>query len=102
VTFQNAAIAAGKGPVWVTMSRRARRSAATELAQIPDANGRPIAESHSGALRTAFRRALPFGWAERNPLCPVASHVDLLGDCQGVIDLDAKISHGTFDLGVAQ
>jgi hypothetical protein len=36
-----------------------------------------------------------------DPLCPVVSHVDLLGDCQGVIDLDAEVPHGTFDFGMA-
>jgi len=28
-----------------------------------------------------------------DPVCPVVSHVDLLGDCQGVIDLDAEVAH---------
>src|SRR5258708_2293148 len=28
-----------------------------------------------------------------DPLCTVVSHVDLLGDCQGVIDLDAEVAH---------
>jgi len=37
-----------------------------------------------------------------NPLCPVASHVDLLGDCQGVIDLDAEVAHGALNLRMAQ
>jgi hypothetical protein len=34
-------------------------------------------------------------------LCPVASHVDLLGDCQGVVDVNAKVAHGALYLGVA-
>jgi hypothetical protein len=36
------------------------------------------------------------------PLPPVTSHVDLLGDCQGVVDLDAELAHCAFDLRMAQ
>jgi hypothetical protein len=36
------------------------------------------------------------------PFCPVASHVDLLGDRQGVVDLDTEVAHRAFDLGMAQ
>jgi hypothetical protein len=35
-------------------------------------------------------------------LAAVESHVDLLGDCQSVVDLDAEVPRGTFDLGMAQ
>ena len=47
------------------------------------------------------RPPVPCEWVGRaHPLCPVASHVDLLGDCQGIIDLDAKVAHGTFNFSV--
>ena len=35
-------------------------------------------------------------------LCPRRSHVDLLGNCKGIVNLDAEIAHGAFDLGMAQ
>jgi len=37
------------------------------------------------------------GWAEWGPLCPGTSDVNLLGDSQGIVDLDPKVSHGTLD-----
>src|SRR5215475_3545068 len=50
--------------------------------------------SMSSVPRGRVGRAVPF--------CPVASHVDLLGDRQGVVDLDTEVAHRAFDLGMAQ
>jgi hypothetical protein len=36
------------------------------------------------------------------PLRPVTLHVDLLSDCQGVIDLDAEVAHRTLNFRMAQ
>jgi hypothetical protein len=36
------------------------------------------------------------------PLRSVTSHVDLLSNCQGVIDLDAEVAHRTLDFRMAQ
>src|SRR4051794_30422988 len=36
------------------------------------------------------------------PLCPSMSDINLFCYCQGVIDLDAEIPHGAFDLGVSE
>jgi hypothetical protein len=36
------------------------------------------------------------------PLCPGISDINLFRYCQGIIHFDAKISNGTFDLGVAK
>ena len=33
---------------------------------------------------------------------PLFSDVDLLGDCNGIINLDAEVSHGAFDLCVTE
>ena len=34
------------------------------------------------------------------PLCPGSSDINLFRYCQGVIDLDAEVSHRAFDLGM--
>ena len=39
-------------------------------------------------------------WGRTRPLCPYTSDVDLLSNRKGVIDLNAKISDGTFNLGM--
>ena len=39
---------------------------------------------------------------EHRPPLMLASDLRLLGDFEGVIDLDAQISHGRFQLGVAE
>jgi hypothetical protein len=36
------------------------------------------------------------------PLCPGISDINLFRNCQGVIDLDAKISDRAFDLGMPE
>jgi hypothetical protein len=36
------------------------------------------------------------------PLCPGISDINLFRNCQGVIDLDAKISDCAFDLGMPE
>jgi hypothetical protein len=36
------------------------------------------------------------------PLCPGISDINLFGYCEGVIDLDAEISDGAFDLGMPE
>jgi hypothetical protein len=36
------------------------------------------------------------------PLCPGTSDVDLFSYCQGIVDLDAKVTHGAFDLRMAE
>lgn len=36
------------------------------------------------------------------PLCPGHLYVDLLSYCDGIIHLDAKVSHGALDLGVTE
>jgi hypothetical protein len=36
------------------------------------------------------------------PLCPCISDINLFRYCQGVIDLDTKISDRTFDLGMPE
>ena len=36
------------------------------------------------------------------PLCPGRSDIDFLGDLEGVVDFDAKITHRAFDLGMAE
>jgi hypothetical protein len=36
------------------------------------------------------------------PLCPGSSDVDLLRYGKGIINLDAQVSDGAFDLGVAK
>jgi hypothetical protein len=36
------------------------------------------------------------------PLCPGTSDIHLLGDCQGVVDLDPEITHGALNLGVTE
>jgi len=40
--------------------------------------------------------------AELSPLCPGSSDVNLLGDGQSIIDLDAEIPHGALDFGVTE
>jgi hypothetical protein len=35
-------------------------------------------------------------------LCPGTSDLDFLGDLDGIVNLDAKIANGTFDLRVSQ
>ena len=37
-----------------------------------------------------------------DPARPVTSHVDLLGNCQGVIDLDAEVAHRALNFRMAQ
>jgi hypothetical protein len=36
------------------------------------------------------------------PLRPDRSDIDFLGDLEGVVDFDAKITHRAFDLGMAE
>jgi hypothetical protein len=36
------------------------------------------------------------------PLCPGISDINLFRYCQGVVDLDAEIPDGAFDLGMAE
>jgi len=67
------------------------------VAHEPDIVYLPIADFHR--LFASVRRGRV---GRADPLRPVASHVALLGDCQGVIDLDAEVPHGTFDFGMAQ
>src|SRR5437899_2154507 len=105
--------------------RRALSQAATELASITDATGteREYYHAHRASSQprapkmmyttrcTSTNRFGSGSWASSvrrgrlgraDPLRPVASHVDLLCDCQGVIDLDSEVPHGTFDFGMAQ
>ena len=41
-------------------------------------------------------------WAEQTCTARLASHVDLLGDGQSIINLDAQIANRAFDLGVTE
>jgi len=41
-------------------------------------------------------------WRGRAGLCPVASHVNLLGYRQSIIDLDAEVANRALDFVVAQ
>jgi hypothetical protein len=47
-------------------------------------------------------RSCPKELAELSPLCPGSSDVNLLGDGEGIVDLDAEIPHGALDFGVTQ
>jgi len=40
------------------------------------------------------------GTGRASQLCPVISDINLFRYCQGVIDLDAEIPDGAFDLGM--
>jgi hypothetical protein len=44
------------------------------------------------------------GWrtGRARPLCPGISDVNLFRYCEGVIYLDAEISHGAFNLGMSE
>ena len=35
-------------------------------------------------------------------LCPVRSNVNLLGNGEGIVDLDAQIANGAFDLSMTK
>jgi hypothetical protein len=42
------------------------------------------------------------GLGRARHLCPGTSDLDFLGDLDGVVDLDAKISNGALDFRMAQ
>ena len=41
-------------------------------------------------------------WSAACPLCPGISDINLFSYREGIIDLDAKVSNGAFDLGTMQ
>lgn len=43
-----------------------------------------------------------FGEGRALPLCPLFSDVDLFGNSQGVVHLDAQVPDGAFDLSVSE
>ena len=59
-------------------------------------------ENSQNATTIGFQHLRCVAVGRADPLRPVASHVDLLGNCQGVVDLDAEVAHCAFDLGMAQ
>ena len=70
--------------------------AGAEIAALPESRTSGLAmRSFLRATREFSDNRIFVGRAE--PLCPVKSHVDLLGDCQGVIDLDAEVAHGALN-----
>jgi hypothetical protein len=59
-------------------------------------------QSIQPTFATLSARSCPKERAELSPLCPSSSDVNLLGDSQGIVDLNAEIPHGALDLGVIQ
>jgi hypothetical protein len=67
-----------------------------------DASG-GIAGASAVAGDSAFGQSSPFTTSGKaRQLCPGTSDVDLLGDLNGIVNLDAKIANGALHLRVAK
>ena len=66
---------------------------------VPDLS---FADSFFGHNFFAPGGAIPKGWAEQSSLCPGNLDINLFGYSKGIINLDAEIAHGTFNLCVPE
>jgi hypothetical protein len=62
----------------------------------------PILRQLTGELRLSPGLSRTDFCGQSAVLCPRRSHVHLFGDSEGIVNLDAEIAHGRFNLGMAE